>query len=305
MATLHSRLLYLVPLGGLGNQLFQAAFAESIAKTYAGWSSEFLVASTTTPVSTFSKVARRPTIQRNLVRLLARHGSSSVPIDLSDNQFVGFWKISRKLSIGTGYFQTQTAADFELLPFLDQWHCVAECKCTLCHNEGRDASLSHTSPAAENVTSVHIRLGDYLFGKNPWIQGVSDPLQQLAVAAAVKSIARDENPLNVFTDSPEIVKEIRQRPNLRDIEIKIADSPCAACVLLNMASSRRLIISNSTLSWWAGVLSAKFGGEVHQPTPWMYEPSDTDHELRIPGAQTFRRRVLDSESVENLKALLR
>ena len=297
-----NRVLYLVPLGGLGNVLFQAAFSQSINADYPDWKCHLVWQPGRSSGDHIPKPLTWSSVQRNLIRILARAGAGDPPPGWSTSPFVGLVRLSRTLYVGMGYFQTNKAASFDLVPVLDRWHNSQQCDCAYCEGQAGPPSQLHPPAGSARRTSVHVRLGDYLVGGNPRIQGVTNPLSQLIVAAETHSQNNTEGPICVFTDSPAIVRRFLKHPLLSGYEFEFADASCAACLLLDMATSQTLVMSNSSLSWWAGILACHRGAQVLQPWPWMHEPTEMDRLLRIQGASSFKRQVLNMEQVAHLSA---
>ena len=77
----------------------------------------------------------------------------------------------------------------------------------------------------------------------------------------------DSNPWIALTDDPKNILDITSR-----IEIDKVLGPLdldTLGALSTMANSSNLIISNSTLAWWGGLLSIHQGGRVLAPSPWF------------------------------------
>ena len=104
---------------------------------------------------------------------------------------------------------------------------------------------------------VHIRRGD--FTKNKETVGL------LTVEYFLKQVEKNEEIL-IFTDergdSPEFLE------NFPSSIILGADSLDTWSSFSLLSHARHMVASNSTFSWWAGVLSVLRGGEVVAPHPW-------------------------------------
>jgi hypothetical protein len=104
---------------------------------------------------------------------------------------------------------------------------------------------------------LHIRRGD--FTKNKETVGL------LTVEYFLKQVEKNEEIL-IFTDersdSPEVLE------NFPTSIILGADSLDTWSSFSLLSHARHMVASNSTFSWWAGVISVLRGGEVMAPQPW-------------------------------------
>jgi hypothetical protein len=104
---------------------------------------------------------------------------------------------------------------------------------------------------------LHIRRGD--FTKNKETVGL------LTVEYFLKQVEKNEEIL-IFTDersdSPEFLE------NFPTSIILGADSLDTWSSFSLLSHARHMVASNSTFSWWAGVISVLRGGEVVAPQPW-------------------------------------
>ena len=115
---------------------------------------------------------------------------------------------------------------------------------------------------------IHIRLGDYLKPENEYF-GILDPayymnsLKDLGVASG--------STIWVFTDSPEIAREIYAK-SLESVYKIIWPSQLYKATSIEefklLANSKKIVIANSTFSWWAAYLSDA-GTNVRYPSNWF------------------------------------
>lgn len=116
----------------------------------------------------------------------------------------------------------------------------------------------------EDPIIIHVRRGDYKSLGNTF--GL---LSQEYFINAIKRLISKEGSDNVwaFSDDPEYVRE-----NFKDIDIQCFPELEASLsqeeVLVLMSKGKRLIISNSTFSWWAAAF-AGLNASVIAPTPWF------------------------------------
>lgn len=114
----------------------------------------------------------------------------------------------------------------------------------------------------KDLIGVHIRRGDYVghatFGL------LSDVYFQLRIQENIS----DEKTIIFFSDTQMDFSIYLSEENLRQSKVCPADFS-AAEVLLLMSECNTLILSNSSLSWWAGFLVQNMGGKVVAPKPWF------------------------------------
>lgn len=160
----------------------------------------------------------------------------------------------------SGYFQTY------------KYFCNLQEKPILSTSLINNTSKWYQEKAKENrekkPVGVHIRRGDYLLRKNRKIGVISFSYYR----SAIEEVANRE-PVWIFTDSPNQVSE--EFKYLGDgVEVMRPPSssdPIESLLLLSM--SPKIIISNSTFSWWAAQL-AQDRTEVYAPNKWFQFASD-------------------------------
>ena len=122
---------------------------------------------------------------------------------------------------------------------------------------------------AENAVCLHIRRGDY--GLFPQLQVCNEAYYSNAVRQAQAEL---ENPVfYVFSTGHDDIEWVKKNYSIEgDVRYVDLDNPDYEELRLMMAC-RHFIISNSTFSWWAAVLSAASGDSkrVWAPAEWMRE----------------------------------
>ena len=115
----------------------------------------------------------------------------------------------------------------------------------------------------ENVLSLHVRRGDYALAANRKNGILSRSYYEKALVNA-----GDFDSIWIFTDSPEEVEdEFSKLGHSFEVINPPSDSDPVESLLL-MAATQKIVISNSTYSWW----SAKFAGDtaaVYAPSKWF------------------------------------
>jgi hypothetical protein len=125
---------------------------------------------------------------------------------------------------------------------------------------------------AENIVDehrvcVHIRRGDYLSNRN-WLQRTHIVIP-LSYYVNAFQYFRDVNStliFDVYSDDEEWAINVFKEYN--DIKVIKSSEMSPFKLLLNMSSYKQFIIGNSTLSWWAAVLSNFPYKKVIMPSIW-------------------------------------
>lgn len=136
---------------------------------------------------------------------------------------------------------------------------------------------------SRNVLGVHIRRSDYLDPKNSSIGALSN---QYFMAAIDASLDTSIDEIWFFSEDPsEVPPELTGRWGLPSRLIVPGVDPLES--LLLMSQCERLVISNSTFSWWAAMLGSV--STVTAPETWfrnLDEPIDIlpEHWRTIPSS---------------------
>lgn len=113
---------------------------------------------------------------------------------------------------------------------------------------------------------VHYRLGDYRSLRYP---ATIEP-SYFDRALATMDLPRFNTPILLFSDEPEVALGLLPQ-NLREFALWFEETneigPLETMVLLSR--TRKLAISNSTFSWWAGYLTEPDVAQVIAPKTWM------------------------------------
>lgn len=115
----------------------------------------------------------------------------------------------------------------------------------------------------ENSVAIHIRLGDYKKLRNHYL----DVCTQKYYKNAMEYIAQNEETPRffVFTNDAEEVKKIVRLPENAIIVEGTKDYEDFELI----RECKHAIISNSTFSWWAAYLNDNTNKRVVAPTPWF------------------------------------
>lgn len=262
--------------GGLGNQLFQLAHALTL---------QMAGADTRLDLSWFGRhgeAAGRaleiepltvdlrtvPSFEADVITAALRNRSRRRgPGDHVDR--LGPWEIH------SGYWQDAAAVD-RARPRLEP----------LLQAAGR--TPSPIEPHARYI-AVHVRLGDYLDPATRAFHGLTRVDEQQTIAEQVRRELGVPT-IRVFTDSPDALDTVAIGS-----DVEVADASTAWDALLGLAGGSGLVMSNSSLSWWAATLAEWRGLDptrVWMPRPWLAEPSGLDERLASPTWGSYSR-VID------------
>ncbi len=141
-----------------------------------------------------------------------------------------------------------------------------------CLSPGVKKLMDDIDPAAS--VSVHIRRSDYLTGQNRDIfSELTEEYYRKAVLAVKNAAERDDLILYVFSDDMDwastVINRIHDRVVLMPYNNAHED-------LFLMSRTRHHIIANSTFSWWGAALGTKEDGITVAPSHWFRHDPDPD-----------------------------
>lgn len=164
-------------------------------------------------------------------------------------QYIGTEDISRVRNL-SGYFQ-----NFELLKPVENTLAM-ELRMFL---DGQNPDSNNVLKGESNI--IHIRRGDFATPSHFSTLGI---LSSEYYLRAVKAL--DADPWVAVTDDPSNMLDITSRIQIDKI---LGPSDLDTIGAFGaMANARKLVISNSTLSWWGGFLAVHQGGSVVAPSIW-------------------------------------
>ena len=117
---------------------------------------------------------------------------------------------------------------------------------------------------------MHIRQGDY----------INSNFGLLSPAYYRKTVIGEEKDIIIFTDQPNLSQEYLNALNPRFVITPNELSGDETFAL--MSRSKRLILANSTFSWWVGFLALQNSGTVSIPSPWI-KSGQYEANLEYPG----------------------
>lgn len=108
-----------------------------------------------------------------------------------------------------------------------------------------------------NTQFLHIRRGDHLENK--------DTVGLLKYEFFINNLEVSDK-IIICTDSEENIQDMSSKfPTATILGPKESNSWLSFAILSN---SKKLVLSNSTFSWWAGLIAQKRGGSIISPEPW-------------------------------------
>ena len=248
---------YVFLFGGLGNQLFQLAYAHHIAK------------SLQTKVVLLD-ATRRLRISRRfeLEHLLAgcTHGVSGRSLSVFSVLLAKFLNLKSRMRVlfkpqlldgnnskkfplfSIGYYQ-----DIKFIKSVEQF-ILSDLTKLICAKSQK----SQTSSQEGIQLAAHIRRGDY----NPDSEGHLS----IDYYAQIFSTLYYDN-LIVHTDDIKIANRLRE--DFPDSKIDGPADATAWDVLSDLANSDIVVSANSTLSWWGAWLCVHNGGRAYLPSVWF------------------------------------
>ena len=265
-------LIKILIYGGLGNQLFQFAFGESLKITYKNLEVKYIDLTKFAPTKRmwelgFLKINPQRISKREIITIFFRRIINAQLNKFSskflyfgiinDNQYEYIHEYLNKgrSFIIDGYWQSE---EYFLKHKVDIKNIL----------NINSKPLSNKEKRKFKKVAVHIRLGDYINSK----QGrdnhlVCDINWYKKAINHLKDYDR-ELLFTIFSDNKELVKN--QFKNYSNLEINQSDySKNAYEDLYEMATFDHFIISNSSYSWWASYLGEKKNSIIIAPKYWF------------------------------------
>lgn len=260
--------------GGIGNQLFQYSFGEYLRFRYG--------ANVLYDISTFSILGPDRELQLNLIKKV-------IPVYETNKYFfsrhVRFMRRGMRflfsIKPGNKYFEDKfipevlSSKNWDLIYFDGYWQDrkypewiienIGDIYRPLENfPEGLNEHLNFISH--KNVTSIHIRRGDYLKSANINTLGICS-LNYYNKAAELILNKEPETEFLVFTDDIDWVKANLKLPKkytiVNDLNIK------SIWMIYLMSKCKNNVMSNSTFSWWGNFLNHNKDKITVAPLHWV------------------------------------
>lgn len=270
---------------GLGNQLFQFAFAHYLAKTL---QSNILIENRPTTVNS-------PDVNFQLLDLfdycthinLKKHRAfgHKKKFDklLYKTNLVKVWEnFVLKTSMYTNVSEKEFAdkkyvtdmsndVKYSFEGFWQNWRYVDYVKDELTTdlfavlNSRIATKVSKIDPCTKSLV-IHVRRGDYTNPRFRKVFGIVRLDLYLPIVREIKTRYPNVS-ITTLTDDIDLLKN---EPLKHEFGRVIGPNECNPWEAIKiMAAANFLITANSSLSWWGGFLSISSGGEVYIPDPWF------------------------------------
>lgn len=243
--------LYIKLMGGLGNQLFQLAAGLSAVKNHR-----------IEPVLMLGKYA---SVDARFYELECLENALGISSQLFVNPFVIPHKIKETREFEFQKIEINPSRNNQLEGYFQNPNYVKNCRDELVEayvSAGKRSEKNLGCKCLKDHIGLHMRRGDYLLPRNRNLLGVlhDDYFEQIA------SEFRDAH-ISIFTDGA-ADSGIRQIANESDV---YGGDFSAWWTLSKMASMDTLIVSNSSLSWWAAYIGQSLNPDqiVISPRNWF------------------------------------
>lgn len=288
-------MIYIKLYGGLGNQMFQYAFAYALSLKWGG--SLYLETSSfkencekrdsftprTFELEVFDlqgKEISREYLEKYYNRKNSRFWSRLPwfkPTTLvKENEFgyyPDFFSIKPPLLLD-GYFQCENY----FLDYSSQIKKIFAFPITLLNF--KQLSIFKSLSANPNAVSIHVRRGDYVTDSSiKSFHGICGTDYYRNAIEKIKSVLPDAE-YYLFTDSLELVKEeFREFANIKYI-VSESNQPSWIDMML-MSTCKHHIIANSSYSWWGAWLGVNPNKTVIAPEKW-FANNEVDYSNVVP-----------------------
>lgn len=142
-----------------------------------------------------------------------------------------------------------------------------------------------------DFVGVHMRLNDYLTPTVSDFHGVTDPAWSLEQGLLLRETLNIPK-IVVFSDSPDLASRYCEALRAKDIEFDVSQGGWQ--VLEKMSASSALVMANSSLSWWAACLLSgrDEAARVITPKPWLRFDSELDQKLPLRSWRQEPRKIV-------------
>jgi hypothetical protein len=283
------RTLIIPFMGGLGNQLFQYAagvYMRKIMQRNPKYSLRGFSSSKNTPRSFMlgdllneNDKATHGRLGLAFFKLLSFVIPSVWVAEKSLNDFP-LERVSKGSIVLLGYFQRHKYVDAvstDLIKSLSQSNVF---------------SPLFSSPANNDI-AVHIRFGDYLANLETRIFHGLSAMSYYVEAVRFLQSSHNYDKIVIYSDNQEkAFADFTYEYGLGGLPVSASTGTSEYDDLAKISSSKGIVISNSTFSWWA----AWIGTQLHEcnvvaPKPWFAIPTAADDNL-LPVGWTVLNRVL-------------
>ncbi len=296
-------------MGGLGNQMFQYAYALNLAKEYGEeilFDTSFYAGDKKIGLYNFNisdhknwveiidykerknvvKAQNRYRVLQKMKRILAQTeklGGKWFYRNIRqgyyfnfDPYFYPFVKVKQDNKYIYGYFQCEKY-------FVDCRDLVIKAF-NLSVPLGKKIKHLQEKIESTNSVAVHVRLGDYKNMRNYYLDVCTSEYYNMAIDYILTNV--DSPAFYVFTNDVDKVRDIIDLPPKAIVVEGTKDYEDFELI----RSCKHVILSNSSFSWWAAYLNTNEGKKIVAPTPW-FRTLKSESDIYLPGMikiRTFR-----------------
>ena len=146
----------------------------------------------------------------------------------------------------------------------------------------KEVAKDQISSINPNFPVIHVRGSDFLLNKELYgILNYNFYREVLELVGTSKCY--------IVTDDEDYSKNMLKDFDDRLIYLKTSKNIFTDFYILSHA--KKLVISNSTFSWWAGVIATRRGSQVYQPKPFHFGNLQSHNAFDYPGFQGVESRV--------------
>ena len=271
--------------GGLGNQLFQVAFAHHVARRTGR-----------RVIMDVSCLERTTVNQPRSLEVSSKH--SEIPfVALRPVRFRPADRLVKRLQVVERDPTDQVLT--RVRPYTTQVIGYFQTAATVEAEAGRMTRVvrAHlpTVASVEPFVAVHVRLGDFLAVRSTReFHQACDPSWLLERGRQLLGEV-GASQLRVFTDD---VTNFERLTGGTPRDVVVDDSTSSWVAISRMSHAEALVMSNSTMSWWAAFTARHVHGRdipVVCPTPWFAKASVFDERIALAGWTRELRQVLDED----------
>ncbi len=280
----------IIPLmGGLGNQLFQFAaglYTKKFSSRDVRFSQDGLLkARNTSRYYMLEDLLKKSdmTVRGKFVLAIFKLGSFIFPsIWISERELSDFplIRVTNSTKVLIGYFQRHDYVDSVAAEIIQSMS-----------RSNTFRSVVHAS--ANNDIAVHIRFGDYQNdSETKRFHGLSAMSYYVKGVNHLQSVHNYDQIVVYSDDICKAYSDFTEAFGPSEIPVIAKEGSSELEDLANMSSSKGLVISNSTFSWWAAWIGTQLHGcNVVAPRPWFASPTAADDNL-LPDEWTVLSREL-------------
>jgi hypothetical protein len=260
-----------VSIGGIGNQLWQLAFAHKLSEAEpvnmvlidnpkANNSHLYIGAEV---ISNLTKICkhrishssykyRNPMVRRKFVpeSNWARHFIDSRNLNWQNLSGIDI----QKSSVHLGFYQSLKFLRKEVSIVLDELELFLSAQ-----------NVSHVISEVRDYAVIHLRGGDYYQDRHKNVFGVLDDTYYQRLTSKLAEYGFDR----AFVVTDDLINCAQRLRKISQIELVYLDGLSEISTLKLMSNAKAVGIANSSFSWWGGMLSQQKGGIVHAPHPWF------------------------------------